>query len=102
LPRMEGRRQGSQGIEGGQVHLGHRRQMGRSAVSRLRDHLAAELAKKVQAHGLVIWDDPAGEYEGVAANLVPGEVRFEAFQGSWYELRQRVESALDGEHPPRL
>lgn len=76
--------------------------MGRSAVSRLRDHLAAELAKKVQAHGLVIWDDPAGEYEGVAANLVPGEVRFEAFQGSWYELRQRVESALDGEHPPRL
>lgn len=71
-------------------------------MSKLRDHLAAELAKKVQAHGLVIWDDAAAEYEGHAASLVPDDVRFEAFQGSWYELRQRLEDALGGERPPQL
>lgn len=71
-------------------------------MSTLRDHLTAELAKKVQAHGLVIWDDTAGEYEGHAAGLVPDGVRFEAFQGSWYELRQRLEDSLGGEAPPEL
>lgn len=76
--------------------------MGRSAVSSLRDHLAAELAKKVQAHGLVVWEDTAGEYDGQATAVVPDGVRFEAYQGSWYELRRRIEDVLGGDHPPRL
>ncbi len=71
-------------------------------MSRLRDHLAAELSKKVQAHGLVIWDDDAGEYAELAASVVPEDMRFEAYQGSWYELRRRIENALGGEQPAPL
>ncbi|HTZ30137.1 MAG TPA: PglZ domain-containing protein [Streptosporangiaceae bacterium] len=76
--------------------------MGRQAVSRLRDHLAHELAAKVQARGLVIWDDTAAEYQQVAAALAPDDVRFEAFAGSWFELRRRIEDAIGGEEPPKL
>ncbi len=76
--------------------------MGGQAVSRLRDHLARELAAKVQAHGVVIWDDAAAEYQQVAAALAPDGVRFEAFAGSWFGLRRRIEDAIGGEEPPRL
>jgi hypothetical protein len=71
-------------------------------MSRLREHLADQLAKKVQAHGLVVWEDGDGEYRDVASAIVPDGVRFEPFDGSWYELRRRIEDALAGEQPSRL
>ena len=71
-------------------------------MSKLREHLAGELAKKVQAHGLVVWDDAAGEYEEHAAVAIPDGVRFEAYEGSWYELRRRIEDALGSEQPTPL
>jgi hypothetical protein len=71
-------------------------------VSRLREHLTDQLAKKVQAHGLVVWEDGDGEYRDVAAAVVPDGVRFEPFEGSWYELRRRIEDALAGEQPSPL
>lgn len=71
-------------------------------MSKLRDHLAAELAKKVQAHGLVVWDDESNEYGEHASTAAPEGVRFEAYQGSWYELRRRIEDTLGGEQPPPL
>lgn len=71
-------------------------------MSRLRDHLADQLAKKVRAHGLVVWDDNAREYTDVASSVVPDGIRFEAFDGSWYELRRRIEDALAGEQPTPL
>lgn len=71
-------------------------------MSRLRDHLTDQLAKKVQAHGLVIWEDDAGEYRDIASIVAPEEVRFEAFDGSWYELRHRIEDSLAGDQPPAL
>jgi hypothetical protein len=82
--------------------MGHGVEVGGPAVSRLRDHLAGELAKKVQAHGLVIWEDAAGEYDDVAPAAAPEGVRFEAYQGSWYELRRRIEDSLGGEQPSPL
>jgi hypothetical protein len=71
-------------------------------VSHLREHLAEEIARKVQAHGVVVWDDPQAEYSEVAALVAPDDARFEAFTGSWFDLRKRVEDAIAGEEPPRL
>ena len=68
----------------------------------LRDHLADQLDRKVKSHGLVVWDDPAGEYTGVWSSLVPPGVRSEAFDGSWYELRRRIENDVANEGPPKL
>ena len=63
----------------------------------MRELLADQLARKVQAHGLVIWVDREGEYADVASSIAPEGARFEAFDGSWYELRRRIESAFAGE-----
>lgn len=71
-------------------------------MSLLHETLTRQLQRKVQAHGLVIWEDPASEYASVAASVTPDGVTFEAFQGSWYELRRRVESLVAGETPPAL
>lgn len=71
-------------------------------TTRLRDHLAAELARKVDRHGLVVWQDDAREYPAVAEAVSPPGTAFQAWEGSWYELRHRVESILAGEQPPRL
>lgn len=71
-------------------------------MSLLREHVTRELAAKVQAHGVVIWDDAAAEYREAAGLLAPEGVRFEAFAGSWFELRRRIEDVIGGEQPPRL
>ena len=68
----------------------------------LRAALTEQLAQKVQRYGLVIWEDREGEYRDVASSVVTEDVRFEPFNGSWYELRRRIESAVSGERPPRL
>ena len=71
-------------------------------TTRLREHLAAELARKVDRHGLVVWQDEAREYAEVAQAVSPTNTAFQAWDGSWYDLRHRVESILAGEQPPRL
>jgi hypothetical protein len=68
----------------------------------LRDHLAAELAKKVSQRGIVVWQDTDHEYGDVAAHLCPPDARFAAYDGSWYSLRRDVESMLAGDTPPKL
>ena len=68
----------------------------------LRAALTEQLAQKVQRYGLVIWEDRGGEYKDVASSIAPEDVRFEPFNGSWYDLRQRIEGAVSGERPPRL
>ena len=68
----------------------------------LRDHLAADLAKKVSQRGVVVWQDTDHEYTDVAATLCPHDARFAAYEGSWYALRRDVESLLSGDSPPRL
>ena len=71
-------------------------------MTRLHAHLSAQIARKIQAHGLVVWQDEAGEYRDIAAQVATGETRFEALAGSFYEFRRRVEGALGGDTPPRL
>jgi hypothetical protein len=82
--------------------MGNSVAMGEATVSRLRQHLTEQIARKVQAHGLVVWEDDAGEYRDAAVSVAPEGVRFEAFGGSWYELRRRVEDAMAGDSPPPL
>jgi PglZ domain len=77
--------------------------MGGGAVTTaLRDHLAAELQKKVTQRGVVVWQDTDREYADVAASLCPPDARFAAYDGSWYALRRDVESLVAGDSPPKL
>lgn len=71
-------------------------------MSHLRDHLRSTLAKKVQAHGLVVWEDPDREYAGVVQDLVPEGAALHRWDGSWYRLRRDVEGLVGGPEPPRL
>ncbi len=71
-------------------------------MTNLRSGLAEQLARKVDAHGLVIWNDDAEEYLDVAETMCPPDTRFESFNGSWYELRRRIDDAIGGDQPPRL
>ena len=82
--------------------MGNRVEVGRRTVTALRDHLADQLDRKVRAHSLVVWEDPAGHYRGVWSSLVPEGVRSEEFDGSWYELRRRIENDVANENPPKL
>lgn len=71
-------------------------------MSALRSGISEQLARKVDAHGLVVWNDDAHEYSDIAATVCPPETRFEQFAGSWYELRRRIDDAIGGDQPPRL
>lgn len=75
---------------------------GQAVTTPLRDHLAAELAKKVSQRGIVVWQDTDHEYADVAATLCPPDARFAAYDGSWYALRRNVESLLASDTPPKL
>jgi hypothetical protein len=68
----------------------------------MRDHLAAELAKKVSQNGVVVWQDTEREYTDIAASLCPPDARFVAYEGSWYALRREVEPLLAGDGPPTI
>lgn len=71
-------------------------------MSDLRGELARILARKVDAHGLVVWNDPAREYLEVASTLVPSDAEFAQFQGSWYALRRGIDEQVARDTPPRL
>ena len=77
-------------------------ELGGCAVSVLREYLAKELAQKVQARGIVIWEDAQGVYDGAVSSLDLEDVRVEVFGGSWYELRQSIETAVAAENPPKM
>lgn len=71
-------------------------------MSVVRAHVREQLAAKVLRHGVVIWDDPEGSYLDSAADLAPNDATFFGYDGSWYELRRRVEELLGQPAPPRL
>ena len=71
-------------------------------MTALREHLASELAKRINQKGLVVWQDSEQEYAEIAESVCPPDTRFVAFGGSWYALRREVESLLAGEMPPKL
>jgi len=83
--------------------VGHGGQVEREAVSSaLRRHLSSELARRVDAYGIVVWVDAHREYEPVAEALCPPRTEFRRWQGSWYRLRRELEDLVRGTEPPRL
>jgi hypothetical protein len=71
-------------------------------MTAMREHLAAELARKVSQKGLVVWQDSQGEYTEVASSLCPPSARFVTYDDSWYALRRTVEPFLAGDAPPKI
>jgi len=72
-------------------------------MSKLREHLARALAKKIEAHGIVVWVDDHEEYGlEVARSLCPSSAHFAAWDGSWYKLRQEIEPFVASAEPPRV
>ena len=71
-------------------------------MTEMRDYLRRQLERKVNRHGLVIWEDPEREYTGVWSSVVPAGVRGETFDGSWYDLRRNIEAMVAADTPPQL
>jgi hypothetical protein len=71
-------------------------------VSTLRERLAEELATKVERHGVVVWDDPEAAYSTVVDDVAPTGVTIHRFDGSWFDLRYRLEDSLAGQEPPTV
>ena len=73
-----------------------------SVVTAVRDHLAGELVKKLQRHGVVIWDDREQSYGSVVGEIAPDGTAVAKFDGSWFALRRGIEAQLAGTTPPNL
>ena len=71
-------------------------------MTAVRDHLAGELAKRLQRHGVVIWDDREKSYGSVVGEVAPEGTTVARFDGSWFALRREVEAQLAGVTPPNL
>lgn len=68
----------------------------------IREHLAAQVSRKLERYGVVIWDDPEGAYRSNLEKVAPATATICSFKGSWYEIRREVEPLLSGETPPTL
>lgn len=68
----------------------------------LREHLAGELAGKLQRHGIVIWDDWEQSYGAALGEITPDGTSVARFDGSWFALRREIEAQLAGSTPPNL
>ena len=71
-------------------------------MTAVRDHLAGELAKRLQRHGVVIWDDREQSYGSIVGEIAPEGTTVAEFDGSWFALRRQVEVQLAGTTPPNL
>jgi hypothetical protein len=68
------------------------------------DHLRGLVERQVKERGLVVWFDPEGDYLEFVEDLSLPETAVERYEGSFFELRHRVEPHLsaDTDGPPRL
>ncbi len=71
-------------------------------MTRVRDHLADLVIRKVERYGVVIWDDPKAAYREVVEIIKPRGATLCVFDGSWYALRHQVEPLLSESKPPSL
>jgi hypothetical protein len=68
------------------------------------DHLRGLVQRQVKERGIVVWFDPEGHYQEFADDLSLPETIVEMYEGSYFELRHRIELHLgaDKDSPPRL
>ena len=89
-------------LKQGQAHLVDGLEVRGSVVTAVRDHLAGELANKLQRHGVVIWDDREQSYGAVVGEIAPEGISVAKFDGSWFALRRDIEAQLAGATSPNL
>jgi hypothetical protein len=65
-------------------------------------HLFALIAKQVEEHRLVVWYDPEKAYAAAAAALQLPNTAVACYNGSFFQLRNDIDSLLNDEQPPRL
>ena len=68
------------------------------------DHLRGLVERQVKERGLVVWFDPEKHYQEFLEEISLPETAVERYEGSFFELRHRVEPHLgsDKDSPPRL
>lgn len=71
-------------------------------MTRMREYLTRQLSSKVSRYGVVVWNDPHGEYRDAADAVAPAGVAFHRFDGSWYALRRWIEPEFDRPEPRLL
>ncbi len=71
-------------------------------TSPLQSRLTDLLTSAVERHHLVVWQDAPAQYADVADAVVPPDTAFARYEGSWFELRHRIESQLALASPPKL
>ncbi len=65
-------------------------------MGKVTDELIARIRRQVQEYGLVVWFDPDAAYAGVLELLRRDGFRVETYDGSFFELRHRIDAALAG------
>jgi hypothetical protein len=68
------------------------------------DYLRGLVERQVKERGIVVWFDPEGHYRAFTEDLSLPETAVERYEGSFFELRHRIEPYLgaDRDGPPRL
>ena len=66
------------------------------------DYLREMIDKQVDQHSLVVWFDPDHHYQETIQQMSWPETTVALYDGSYFALRQAIESLLQGENPPRL
>jgi hypothetical protein len=71
-------------------------------MGKVTDQLIARIRRQVQERGLVLWLDPERIYAGVPDLVQKDGLQVERYEGSYFELRHRIESRLSNSQPPKL
>ncbi len=66
------------------------------------DYLRGIIEKQVDKHGIVVWYDPDGCYAEFVERLELPNTTVERYDGSFFDLRHRIEPLMGGFEPPRL
>lgn len=66
------------------------------------DYLRDLIEKQVEKQGIVVWYDPDRCYADFAERLSLPDTMVERYDGSFFELRHRIEPLMNGLEPPRL
>jgi hypothetical protein len=66
------------------------------------NYLISMLTKQVDNHGLILWFDPEGYYEELAAQLTLPNTTILRYEDSFFAVRHQAEPLINGTEPPRL
>ncbi len=74
----------------------------RMSLGKVSSTLRGQLLSQVDQHGVVVWYDPGGDYEHLAAEFDLAETTMARYDGSFFALRHEIEPLLASETRPRL